>query len=311
MEGLIIVVGLGTGLLGGLMLAVVEFGAWALITPTRVSDPLFREEQDGRDDTRKRLLEPEPIRAVASDGVELAGRWIAAPGLPTGRTIILVHGFIDGPGAMILDRGRAILDHGWNIAAVDLRGYGQSRGEFSTFGGREAGDLRAWLDVLAARCAPGDPFEPVIWGRSMGAAIALRTAVEDERVRALILEAPMVDLESAVATWTRSRRVPMALVLSRLVVNRAAKLAKVSLHRPRPMELAERCEQPVLVVHGRNDPLIPSAKARVLAGAFPTPAEFIEVPDARHSDVVRVGGLDLLGEILDFVDEHIETPKAA
>jgi pimeloyl-ACP methyl ester carboxylesterase len=311
MDWLIVVAGLGTGMFGGLLLAAVEFGAWALITPHRVSDPLLREDQDEVDASRAKLREPEPIRAIATDGVELAGRWIAAPGAPTGRTILLVHGFVDGPGAMILDRGRAILDHGWNIAAVDLRGYGQSRGEFSTFGGREAGDLRAWLDVLAARCSPGEPFEPVIWGRSMGAAIALRTAVEDPRVRALVLEAPMVDLESAVAAWTRNRRVPLAPVLSRLVISRAAKLAKMPLHRPRPLELAVRCDQPVLVVHGRNDPLIPSAKARILADAFPTPAGFIEVPDARHSDVARVGGLELLGEILDFVDEHIETPRAA
>ncbi|APW62167.1 alpha/beta hydrolase [Paludisphaera borealis] len=310
MKWLIVLLGLGAGLIGGLILVVVEFGAWALVTPRRVASPTPDANED-ETATDIWATSTESIRARAADGVELAGRWIAAPGSPTGRTMILVHGFVDGPEAMVVDRGRAILDHGWNIAAVDLRGYGESQGAFSSFGGREAGDLRAWLDVLAARCAPGEPFAPVIWGRSMGAAIALRAAVEDDRVRALVLEAPMVDLEAAVTTLTRNRKVPMAPLLSRLIVSRAGRLAKVSLHRPRPLDLAARCAQPVVVVHGANDPLIPSSKARILADAFPTPAAFIEVPAARHADVVRVGGPDLLAEILAFVDRHVEASRTA
>jgi uncharacterized protein len=308
MKWLIVLLGLGAGLIGGLVLVVVEFGAWALITPRRVP-PSATDDADS--DSESWSASPEPIHARAADGVELAGRWIAAPGPPTGRTMILVHGFVDGPDAMIADRGRAILDHGWNIAAVDLRGYGESQGAFSSFGGREAGDLRAWLDVLAARRPDGEPFTPVIWGRSMGAAIALRAAVEDDRVRALILEAPMVDLNAALTTWMRGRRTPMAPLLSRLIVTRAGRLAKVSLQRPRPLDLAAHCDHPVIVVHGQDDPLIPSAEARILAGAFPTPAAYIEVPAARHADVVRVGGPDVLAEILAFADQNVGAPRTA
>jgi pimeloyl-ACP methyl ester carboxylesterase len=312
MKWVIVLLGLAAGLIVGLVLAVVEFGAWALVTPSRASKPSPEPDDADEPPSGPPLHESgEPIRARAADGVELAGRWIAAPGTATGRTMILVHGFADGPEAMVADRGRAILDHGWNLAAVDLRAYGESQGTLSSFGGREAGDLRAWLDVLADRIAPGEPFIPAIWGRSMGAAIALRTAVEDGRVRALVLEAPMVDLQAAVATLTRSRKVPMAPLLSRLIVARAGRLAKVPLHRPRPLDLAARCDRPVVLVHGEDDPLIPSARARVLAAAFPTPAAYIEVPGARHADVARVGGPDLLAEILAFVDRRVEAHRTA
>ena len=305
MKWLIVLLGLAAGLIGGILLVVVEFGAWALVTPPRVSGPSADADESDEE------IATESIAARAADGVELAGRWIAAPGPPTGRTMILVHGFIDRPESMIGDRGRAILDHGWNVAAVDLRGYGLSRGDLSSFGGREAGDLRAWLDVLAARHVTGEPFVPVVWGRSMGAAIALRAAVEDDRIRALVLEAPMVDLNEAVSTWIRNRKVPLAPLLSRLIVTRAGRLAKVPLHRPRPLELAARYHRPVVIVHGQDDTLIPSAKARILADAFPTPAAYIEVPAARHADVVRVGGPELLGEVLDFVEASVEAPRTA
>ena len=305
MKWLIVLLGLAAGLIGGILLVVVEFGAWALVTPPRVSGP-SPHSNDHDEETPT-----ESIAARATDGVELAGRWIAAPGPATGRTMILIHGFIDGPEAMIGDRARAILDHGWNIAAVDLRGYGESRGELSSFGGREADDLRAWLDVLAARHPPDESFVPVVWGRSMGAAIALRAAVEDDRIRALVLEAPMVDLTAAVSTWIRNRKAPLAPLLSRLIVTRAGRLARVPIHRPRPLDLAALYDRPVVVVHGREDKLIPSSKARDLADAFPAPATYIEVPTARHADVARVGGPELLDEILAFVEANVEANRTA
>ena len=111
---------------------------------------------------------------------------------------------------------------GWNVAALDLRGYGRSGGTFASFGGREAGDVRVWLDALAAQAGQARPLLPVLWGRSMGAAIAVRAAAADARIQALILESPMVDLDLAMAAWFRNRRFPCARLLARLVTRRAA-----------------------------------------------------------------------------------------
>ncbi|MDG3002308.1 alpha/beta hydrolase [Paludisphaera mucosa] len=304
MTWLIATVGVGAGIVAGLALAVVEFGAWALVTPRRISDPPPDPKRDAGTPGAGAWSPGETIRVTAADGVELAGRWVPAE-RPTGRVMILIHGFIDGPAMMLLDRGPAILARGWSVAAIDLRGYGASQGPYSSFGGREADDLHAWLDALAGLVPPGEPFVPVVWGRSMGAAIALRAAVEDDRVRALVLEAPMVDLQASVATFMRKRKLPMAPALSRLVVRRAGKIAGTSLARPRALEMAPRFDRPVIVVHGRDDDLIPTALARRLADAFPTPAPFLEVPGAKHADVARVGGRPLLEEVLDFVDRSI------
>jgi pimeloyl-ACP methyl ester carboxylesterase len=285
MAWLIVAAGFGAGVIAGLALVVVEFGAWALVTPRRPSDPAP-------------FGSTEAIRARGADGVALAGRWIAAD-RPTGRTVILIHGFGDGPGAMILDRAAAVLARGWNVAAIDLRGYGASEGFHSTFGAREADDLRAWLDVLAGLIPSGETFVPVVWGRSMGAAIALRAAVEDPRIRGLVLEAPMVDLRSSVATVMRNKRLPMSRTLSRLIVRRAGRIAGASLAGPGMVDLAPRFDRPTIVVHGADDDLIPSSLARALVASFPAPAGFLEVPGAKHVDVARVGGPALLGEVMD------------
>lgn len=291
MTWLIVAAGLVAGGAVGLAMLVVEFGAWALVTPRRPSDPTV-------------VGSSEAIRARGADGVALAGRWIEAD-RPTGRLVVLIHGFGDGPGMMVLDRAAAILARGWSVAAIDLRGYGASEGVHSTFGALEADDLRAWLDVLAELVRPGVPFVPVIWGRSMGAAIALRAAVDDDRIRALVLEAPMVDLRSSVATVMRKKRLPMSRALARLIVRRAGRIVGASLAEPGMLDLAPRFDRPAIVIHGADDNLIPSPLARRLADAFPASAVFLEVPGASHVDVARVGGPALLERVTGFIDRAV------
>lgn len=300
MKWLIALGGLGAGLFGGFVLAVVEIGAWFLVSP--------RGPAKSEADESPLAASAEPIRAQADDGVELAGRWISAP-RPSGRTMILVHGFMDGPATMIADRGDALLDRGWNVAAIALRGHEPSGGMVSSFGELEAADLRVWLDALADRLPLGSPFVPVVWGRSMGTAIALRAAVDDPRIQALILEAPLDDLEPVVASRLRKRWIAPAGLLARMILNRAGRLARVSLRRPRPLDLAARLTIPVVVVHGQDDDLVPSSSARAMAEAFPEPAPFIEVAGAGHSDVAAVGGPVLLGQILNLVDDRLENPR--
>jgi pimeloyl-ACP methyl ester carboxylesterase len=185
------------------------------------------------------------------------------------------------------------------VLLPDARGHGQSDGDHASFGGREADDLLTWLDALVARF--GSPPSVVAWGRSMGAAVAIRAAALDPRIVALVLEAPYPDLVSAVAAWLARYRVPRRLAWP--LVSRAAALAGVSLSHPRPIDLAPNVRVPVLILHGRDDPIVPFSEARRLASAFPTSAQLIEIPGARHIDVIKIGGPDLIARIMKFLEK--------
>ena len=142
----------------------------------------------------------------------------------------------------------------------------------------------------------------------MGAAIAVRVAAADSRVRALVLDSPMADLELAMAVWFRNHRFPCAHLLARLVTRRAGRLAGVSLTWPRPIDVAPRVLCPVLIVHGSDDQLVTVREVRRLAGGFPNATGLIEVPGARHADVISVGGDALLERIIQFLQEVSATP---
>ncbi len=286
------------------LLAVIEYSAWALVAPPR---PGAAGEDAGEAPSTADVPEtkrPQPISALARDGSRLAGLWHpAAIEKLTGRTVLLLHGFAEASAALQAMRVAALNRAGWNAAALDLRGYGNSEGLFASFGGREADDVRVWLDTLADRLGAMQPLLPVLWGRSMGAAIAVRAAAIDPRVKALILESPMVDLDEAMAVWFRKRRAPLPGLLARLATRRAGTLAGVSLTRPRPIELAPQVHCPVLIIHGSDDTLIPGPEVRRLAEAFPVLPRLIEVRGAGHAEVVAIGGDGLLEQVTLFLGE--------
>lgn len=273
-------------------LAAIEWGAWILVRPGR----------------RLRPVEHPPgpwefIEARAGDGTRLVGLWHS--GSPKdGRTAIVLHGFAEDRSA-VLDRAESLAERGWNVALPDARGHGQSEGDHASFGGREASDLCAWLDVLEARV--GSRLHFAVWGRSMGAAVALRAAGDDRRISSLVLEAPYPDLELAVAGWLARLRVPRRL--ARPIIQRAAALAGVSLHQPRPIDLAPGVHVPTLILHGTDDPIVRLTDVQQLAQAFPVPPELIDVPGARHVDVIEAGGAELLVRIVGFLEQR--WPKSA
>ncbi|WP_168222167.1 ComEC/Rec2 family competence protein [Aquisphaera giovannonii] len=299
------ITGLAIGLLGLLiglaacvLMAIVEYGAWTLVVPPR---PRVGDDEEG---PRPRV--GRRISIQAADGTRLSGRWHPASDRPpSGRTAVLIHGFAEASSQIQAARVAALNAGGWDVAAIDLRGYGESDGAYASFGGREAGDVSRWLDELARLVASENPqgsFVPVLWGRSMGAAVAIRAAAEDCRIRALVLESPMVDLDDAMRVWFRSRRFPASRFLARLVTRRAGRIAGVSLTRPQPIELAPRVECPALGIHGEADRLVPSAAVRSLLSALRAGDRLIEVPGAGHTDVIAVGGEPLLGQVVAFLD---------
>ncbi|MDB5353490.1 MAG: internalization-related competence protein ComEC/Rec2 [Planctomycetota bacterium] len=273
MRATVTILGVALGLGVVVAMAIVEWGAWTLVMPGR----------------RLAGSVPEPppwvpIEVRAKDGVRLHGARLGIDPSAAG-TAILLHGFGEDRGAM-LGRAESLARRGWNVAVLDTRGRGRSEGDRTAFGGREAEDLHAWLDVFSP---DGTPV--VAWGRSMGAAIAARAAVEDSRIAAVILEAPYADLRDAVASWIGRMHLPAFFAVPILL--RARQLAGVSLHEPRPIEVAPAVTVPVMILHGTEDPVVPVADARRLANAFGGAVEVLEIVGAKHGDVFERGGEEL------------------
>ncbi|MGB6598227.1 MAG: alpha/beta fold hydrolase [Candidatus Acidiferrum sp.] len=107
------------------------------------------------------------------------------PGLRGAPTIVLCHGYGSSRGEL-LTLVSALQDHQYNVFVFDFAAHGVNDG-ITTFGYREADEVRAAVDTVAAR-SDVDPARFGLWGYNMGAYAALREAENDHRIRAIVLD---------------------------------------------------------------------------------------------------------------------------
>jgi fermentation-respiration switch protein FrsA (DUF1100 family) len=215
---------------------------------------------------------------VAEDGVRIHGWYLP---VPDARWVTLVSHGNAGNISHRLDR--ALLLQGRlrsSVLLYDYRGYGASEGspdEAGTY--RDARAAYRWLvEQRHVR-----PDELVLFGESLGSAVALELALE-RPAAALVLEAPFTSVRDV------ARRTIFA-PLAPFVRTRYDSLARIP-----------RLETPLLVMQGDRDEVIPPALGRRLFDAAPEPKRYYAIPGAGHNDTYLVGGAAYWKALSDFLD---------
>lgn len=202
---------------------------------------------------------------VTSDLLNLeARRWLVG-GTPRA-AVVLVHGFCassrDPAVVAVADELHAArLD----VVSYDARGHGRSEGH-STLGDLEQHDVAAAVALARERVD-----DVVLVGASMGAIAVLRYAVTDPELRGVVSVScparwtlPINPTAAAAAVMTRTP-------LGRLILARGMKVrvARRWTSPAPPVELVERLEVPVALVHGSDDRFVPAKAATELYASAP------------------------------------------
>jgi len=259
-------------LYAGLVVAAVllaSLASFALaVRPPRLAVPL-------RPDDYRLAVERVEIRT--NDGVRLAGWFLPRPGAPA---VILLHGY-PAEKADLLPIASGLAPQ-FATLLVDQRYFGDSGGRATTLGFREREDLKRMLDFLDSRGAPAVG----VFGFSLGGAVALLTAAEDPRIRAIVAYAPFADLRvlgQDLYGWMSVGRYPFVegmLLWSRVLFG-------ADITRPSPVEAAAHLEVPVLLMHSRQDEQISFRHAERLRTALANnpKAEFDFMDRGRHGEM--------------------------
>ncbi|HET9657824.1 MAG TPA: alpha/beta fold hydrolase [Kineosporiaceae bacterium] len=220
--------------------------------------------------------------------------WFLPPsgGVPARDTwAILVH----GRGATREECLRAIpVLHRLGFPALVVS-YRNDAGAVRSRGGRyHLGDCE-WLDVEAAvlHAVEHGARDVVLAGWSMGGAIVLQLMSRSwlsDRVRAVVLDSPVLDWRDVLDHHARVNRVPGGIGrLSQAMLghSQAWRLAGVDapvlLDRLDWVRRAEELQLPILLVHSDDDEFVPSGPSRRLAAARPDLVTYLDVPGARHT----------------------------
>lgn len=259
---------------GGFLLAAFEKSLIYFPTADLVGSP------------RDLNMEYESVTFAAGDGVRLHGWWVPAP---EERAVLL---FFHGNAGNISDRLESIRifhDLGLTVFIIDYRGYGRSEGEPS-----ERGTYRdaegAWAYLVEQREV--DPASIVIFGRSLGAAVATWLAVRHTPA-ALMLESAFTSVaDMAEELFPVLRWLPVRLFV-RTRYDNLARMPEI------------RC--PVLIAHSRDDEIIPYGHASRLLAAVRGPRQHLEMQFG-HNDGFVLTGRAYTSGIDDFLGVSLGSP---
>lgn len=171
---------------------------------------------------------------------------------------------------------------GVNILMIDFRGYGRSEGRVGENGTYQ--DALASYDYLLTR-PDIDPEAIIIYGQSLGAAVAVELAVQRKEA-GLILEAPFAsirEMAKAAFPW---------LPIGRLLSTRYDLISKI-----------DRVKAPLLLIHGDKDEVVPYVQGRRVFEAARSPKEMYTVREAGHNNLYRIGGVSYIRTMSRFIEE--------
>lgn len=213
---------------------------------------------------------------------------------------------------------------GFDVMLFDFRNHGQSD---ATSGYEplpwvtryELFDVEAVLEYVTSR-EDADPRGVGMIGVSRGGAIALCAAARDRRVRAIVTDGAFTTYDMQVHYVRRymsivtlhSRyllKLPNWLLgtlgtISQWVVGRRQGVRFV------PVEsLAKRVRQPVLMIHGNDDPFVPVAVGESLRECLSCRSKSWIVPEARHNASLTTAPVEYRRRLARFFLKHLASGR--
>ena len=225
----------------------------------------------------------EDVSFVTDDGLELEG-WFLPSTLDQSNVTVVVF---NGNGGNRSDRGslaRGLASNGYGVLLFDYRGYGTNEGTPSEEG-LEA-DGRSAVTYLKTR-SDVDSERIVYFGESLGAAVAIATAGQDEPA-ALILRSPFTSLPDVASVHFPF--LPTSLLLKDRYPNE---------------ETIPSIKIPVLVIAGSEDRTVPLEQSERVFRAAGEPKRMVVIDGADHNDAQLSSGERMLDAVLEFIDAAV------
>jgi alpha-beta hydrolase superfamily lysophospholipase len=245
----------------------------------------------------------ETHRYRGADGTEYEAWRIPAGGPPWRRwrgsrgVCLLFHGYA-GCKASLLREAEVVRQAGYDAFLVDFRGSGGSSGTITTVGYREADDVADAVNYVRQTFHPP---RVVIYGRSMGAAAALRAvALGKAQPDALVVESPFDRMFSTVAHRFDVVGVPRFPLAPLLVFWGGVQHGYWAFDH-NPIEYARSVNCPTLMIRAGRDPFIKQGEAEAVFNNVAGPKQLLVVAGAAHEPCIGVDKAHWSKRVTDFL----------
>ncbi len=240
------------------------------------------------------------------DGLELKGYYLPAKE-PTNKTVVLAHGYLGNARDMGLYGQYYYEELGYNVFTADMRGHGNSGGDYIGFGWHDRLDYLDWMDKIIEKT--GDDTEIVMHGVSMGAATVLMASGEKDlqpNVKAVIADSPYTSVYDMFDYQLgRMFHLPAFPVLPSTSVVTKMK-AGYSLSEASALDQVKKAEVPILYIHGNADTFVPTKMTEELLENTKSEAEMITFDGAGHGEAFVTQEDRYVSKLNEFLEKHIK-----
>ena len=216
----------------------------------------------------------ERLAVTTTDNINLSG-WHVAP-QEAKPVIVFFHGNASRHSESFY-RIFPFIEDGYGFLSIGYRGYGGNDGKPSEQGFYN--DARAFITALKEKGINEDQI--ILYGQSIGTGPAIQMATEFKNIRAVVLESPYTALPDVAAKTYFF--VPVHLLMKDKFDN----LSKIS-----------DVTAPLLIIHGKNDRIIPFHFGQTLFEAANDPKKLIALDNIGHNNIPTH---DLKDDIVEFL----------
>lgn len=244
---------------------------------------------------------PRETSITSADGLRLNGYWYQNS--DSHKWALIIHGYRSDHTHME-NYVRHYSDAGYQVLAPDLRACGSSEGDYVGMGYLDKDDILLWIDWILKQ----DPkAEIILHGVSMGAAATMMTAGEDtpKQVIAFIEDCGYTSVEAIFKSELKLRfhlpPFPLFYSSSMLAKQKAGYFYKEA----SALTQLQKCEKPMLFIHGTKDDFVPFEMLDQLFDAKPgINKQKLVAEGAGHGESLYLLGDTYWKTVFDFLDTY-------
>lgn len=239
--------------------------------------------------------------SINHDNLKLEGEYYLQEN--SHRWALLIHGYRSSR-----NESRKLVpyyyEQGFNTLTPDLRACGESEGNYIGMGITDRDDILEWIDWIVEK----DPeCEIVIHGISMGAATCMNVAgyEDNDHIKVYIEDCGYTSAFDVFKTELKLRfNLPAFPVLYSANLVSTVK-AGYDFKKVNPLDSIQKCEKPMLLIHGTNDDFIPFKMLDTLYNAKPGIKQKLVAKEAGHAEARYILGNEYYKTVFDFINANI------